>query len=180
MSVTRRVSILLALALALWLAACGGTAPTSAIDQPIEAGGGDTGGGETGEGGSGDDACLNTNDEVSAAFGVEIAEAENTETPGGGASCIYYIDRESFDIAYTIGLSAGGNIAQTVFDSFSADDTAEPVSGIGDEAVWYAGGLVVRQGDRLLSLGAPTTEGMDEAELRTILSDLARAVLGRL
>jgi hypothetical protein len=170
----QRLATLLAIVLALALAACGATAPTTEVGAPVEAGGGDAGSG------NGDDACLNTNEEVSAAFGVEVAESENTETPGGGASCIYYIDKASFDVAFTIGLSAGGNIAQTVFDSFSADESAEPVSGIGDEAVWYAGGLVVRQGDRLLSLGAPTTEEVDDAELRTILSDLARAALGRL
>jgi hypothetical protein len=177
MHLIQRLSVILALLLGL--AACGGSAPTTAVDAPAEAEGGNEGGGNQGSG-NGDDACLNTNEEVSAAFGVQVSEAENTETPGGGASCIYYVDKESFEIAYTIGLSAGGNVAQTVFDSFSADETAEAVSGIGDEAVWYAGGLIVRQGDRLLSLGAPPSADAEEDELRTILTDLARAALGRL
>jgi len=70
-------------------------------------------------------------------------------------------------------------VAQQVFDAFKADDTSEPAAGIGDEALWYAGGLVIRKGDRVLSIGALSAE-MDEAELRTILTDLARKAADRL
>lgn len=131
MHLTRRISMLLVVM--LLLAACGGaTTPSTAAEGAPEAGG-------DGGGSGGDNACLNTVEEVSAAFGVEVTEAENTTTPGGGASCIYYIDKETFEIAYTVGLSPGGGVAQTIFDSFSADENAEAASGIGDEAVWYGG-----------------------------------------
>lgn len=172
MRLTRRLATLIAVI--LLLAACGtGAVPSTAAEGAPDAGGGDVGGG------GGDDACLNTVEEVSAALDVEVTEAENTATPGGGAGCIYYTDKAAFEIAYTIGLSAGGSVAQQIFDSFAADD-AEEVSGIGDEALWYGGGLVIRKGDRLLSIGAVPTVDLDEAALRAILTDLGRAAADRL
>jgi len=168
------------LALLLLLAACGGAATST----PAANGGGGTeatpapdGGGNTG---GGDDACLNTNEEVSAAMGVEVTVAENTATPGGGGSCIYYIDKETFDIAYTIGLSAGGGVGQQVFDAFKNDEAAEPASGIGDEAIFYAGGLVIRKGDRVLSIGVAPSDDRDDAEVRSILEDLGPRAADRL
>lgn len=109
-----------------------------------------------------------------------IADLKPVVDASGGASCLYFIDKETFDIAYTIGLSAGGGVGQNVFDALAADDGAEPVSGIGDEAIWYGGGLVVRKGDRVLSTGAPTTDETDEATYRGILEDLTRTALDRL
>lgn len=173
-----RSSSIVTLVLLVLLAACGGSAVSSTVAEgapdagEVDTGGGDTGGGDT-------NACLNTNEEVSAAFGVTVTEAENTSTADGSASCIYYVDREAFDVPYTIGLSAAGGVAQQVFDAFKADDASEPAAGIGDEAIWYAGGLVVRKGDRVLSIGALSTD-MDEAALRTILTDLARKAADRL
>ena len=176
MRVTQIPSIV-ALAMMLLLAACGGAASSSVAEGAPDAGEVDTGGGDTGGGDT--NACLNTNEEVSAAFGVTVTEQENTSTPDGSASCIYYVDREAFEVPYTIGLSAPGSVAQQVFDAFKADDTSEPAAGIGDEALWYAGGLVIRKGDRVLSLGALSAE-MDEAEIRAILEDLGRTAVDRL
>jgi len=173
-----RTSSILALVLLVLLAACGGSSvPSTVAEGAPDAGEVDTGGGDTGGGGT--NACLNTVEEVSAAFNVTVTEAENTSTPDGSASCLYYVDREAFEIPYTIGLSAPGGVARQVFDAFKADDTSEPAAGIGDEALWYAGGLVIRKGDRVLSIGALSAE-MDEAELRTILTDLARKAADRL
>jgi len=173
MHLTRRLATLIAVM--LLLAACGtGAVPSTVAEGAPDAGGGDVGGG------GGDDACLNTVEEVSAALDVEVTEAENTATPGGGAGCIYYTDKAAFEIAYTISLSAGGSVAQQIFDSFAADEAAEEVSGIGDAALWYGGGLVIRKGDRLLSIGAVPTLDLDEAALRAILTDLGRAAADRL
>lgn len=179
MRVTQIPSIV-AVVVMLLLAACGGAASSSVAESApdaseVDTGGGDTGGGDTG----GTNACLNTNEEVSAALGVEVTESENTSTPDGSASCIYYVDREAFEVAYTIGLSAPGAVAQQVFEAFKADDTSEPAAGVGDEALWYAGGLVIRTGDRVLSLGALNAE-MDEAEIRAVLEDLGRKAVDRL
>ena len=173
-----RTSSILALVLLVLLAACGGNAaPSTVAEGAPDAGEVDTGGGDTGGGGD-TNACLNTNEEVSAAFGVTVTEQENTSTGDGSASCIYYVDREAFEVPYTIGLSAPGSVAQQVFDAFKADDASEPAAGIGDEALWYGGGLVIRKGDRVLSIGALSE--MDQAALRTILTDLGRKAVDRL
>lgn len=170
-----RTSSIVALILLVVLAACGGSAASSTVAE----GAPDAGEVDTGGGGGDTNACLNTNEEVSAAFGVTVTEQENTSTPDGSASCIYYVDREAFDVPYTIGLSAAGGVARQVFDAFKADNTSEPAAGIGDEALWYAGGLVIRKGDRVLSIGALSAD-MDEGEIRAILEDLGRKAADRL
>jgi hypothetical protein len=174
----RLISALCA-ALLIVLAACGspvGAPPAAdedngAQDAP-DAGGGDGGGGDG-------NACLNTNEEVSAAFDVVVTEAENTASADGSASCIYYTDREAFDIAYTISLSAGGGVGQMVFDAFKGEEDAEPAPGIGDEAIWYGGGLIIRKGDRVLSLGGLSPD-MTEDEIRSALEELGRKAADRL
>ena len=173
-----RTSSIVALILLVILAACGGSASSTVAEGAPDAGEVDTGGGDSGGGGD-TNACLNTNEEVSAAFGVTVTEQENTSTPDGNASCIYYVDREAFEVPYTIGLSAPGGVARQVFDAFKADETSEPAAGIGDEALWYAGGLVIRKGDRVLSIGALSAD-MDEGEIRAILEDLGRTAADRL
>lgn len=171
-----RLTSALCAALLVVLAACGSPgAPTAADDDTGAQDAPDAGGGEAGGG----DACLNTIEEVSAAFAVVVIEAENTASPDGSASCIYYTDREAFDIAYTISLSAGGGVGQMVFDAFEADENAEPAPGIGDEAIWYGGGLVIRKGDRVLSLGGLSPE-MTEEEIRSALAELGRKAADRL
>ena len=130
----------------------------------------------------GGNACLNTVEEVSAAFGVEVTEAENTASSGGGAGCIYYTDKAAFESAMATSLTVG-SLSQTVFDSFAADDSADPVSGIGDEAIWFGGNsvFIVRKGDRVFSMSAGiTSAGSDADEIRSILEELARSAADRL
>ena len=172
------------------LAACGGGTSATDVDEgdvdptpTVTAADTDTDS-DTGGGAGGDDACLNTAEEVSAAFGVEVAEAENTVNPDGdGAACIYHTDKAAFESAMATSLTTG-SLAQTVFDSFASDDSAEAVSGIGDEAIWFGTNslFIFRTGDRTLSMsaGGSVPAAGDDAAVRAILEELARTAAGRL
>jgi hypothetical protein len=170
---------LLPIGLVLLIAACSSSAASSA---PAAAGGdgapaaseGDSGGTDTG---GGLNACLNSNEEVSAALGVEIEEAENTEA-AGGASCIYYTDKEAFESALLITVQ-GGQTVQIARESFFTDPSWEPVSGIGDEAGWFGGNnlFMAVKGDQLLSIATGiAVQDMDD-EGRSALEELTRLAI---
>ena len=67
-----------------------------------------------------------------------------------------------------------GSTAPLVFDSFASDPSAEAVSGIGDQAMWFGANSIflVRKGDKVMSMSAGTGDQTDD-EARGILEGLA-------
>jgi hypothetical protein len=131
--------------------------------------------GETGGSGGAMNACLNTVDEVSAAFDVTVTEAENTAA-GEGASCVYHIDKAAFSSALAITLTVGELGVDIARQSFLEADGFEEVEGIGDAAGWFApGGLfVIVKGDRFVTMAAGAGATTDPAVARAALEELAR------
>ena len=182
---------LVALLLPLFLAAAcssddddSATAPTEQGDDAADSGDGDDSG-DTGDGGSGDDnGCVNTEEEVSEAFGVEVTEAENITNPGvPGGSCIYHTDKASGESAMAT-TRQSGDVANSVFASYAADDSSEKVGGIGDEAIWFGQNstFMILKGDTVLSMsaGASVPNSNDPEAMRAILEGLARKAADRL
>lgn len=185
------VTATIAAALLFTIGACASTpTPTTGAPAPTtDAGGGGTevsaaptAAGEGGGGSGGDlDACTNTVEEVSAAFGVKVTEALNTVSVDN-ASCLYYTDKAAFESAMATVLQRV-SLATMVFDAYAADDSAEPVSGIGDRAVWFADNksFIILKGDKVLSMSASFSgpAGDDEAAVRKILEGLGRLAADR-
>ena len=192
MHLTKSLPVMFAFVLVV--AACGGgTTPSTAGAPSAPAATGDGGGVEATAtpavegGGSGiDDFCLNTVEEVSAAFEVEVVEATSSENPGLGGACLY----TDVDGAQVFGLSvitAAGAVA--TFDASAGAEGSEAVSGIGDAALYVPldkyFGILFRKGDVVVNIGPSGTDafdllGGDNARLRAATEGLARTAADRL
>lgn len=194
MHLTRRLPFLFAFL--LLLAACGGgTTPSTAADDGAETAatptptateaGTDSGGGAVPASDAGGEAgvtewCHNTVEEVSAAFGVDVADAVGTAAPGLGGGCAYtYADPT---MGYAISTITTGDVRATI-DAFRGGEGASDVVGIGDTAVLISpqGPLAVVKGNILISLaayGLPIVE--DAAAYRAALEELGRSAADRL
>lgn len=181
----------------LFLAACGASgAPTGGAPASVATDGG--GGVEatappTDEGdddgvtagGSGEESCLNTIEEVSAAFEVEVTDRASFENPGSGGGCSY-TDADGGPV-YAISVVIGDQAA-AAFDAYRQLEGAEEISGIGDAAVYSPfneiPGVAFSKGGatygvvgaaRLLEL--PISD--DPAALRSAVEELARQAADR-
>ena len=196
MHLTKSLPVMFAFVLVV--AACGGGTTPSTAGAPsapaaTPAVTGDGGGVEATAtpavegGGSGiDDFCLNTVEEVSAAFKVEVGEATSSENPGLGGACLY----TDVDGAQVFGLSvitAAGAVA--TFDASAGAEGSEAVSGIGDAALYVPldkyFGILFRKGDAVVNIGPSGTDafdllGGDNARLRAATEGLARTAADRL
>lgn len=187
--------VLLMLSVMVLLAACGGSvsdeAETTTTTDPTSAGAPPTDSQDTEDdveegaatGSDEGDACLNPVDEVSAAFGAEIVEAENSPSSGGEATCFYYTVAGGPDYALATSLLVGEGVQQA-FSSYASDEGSEEVGGIGDQAVWASsyGIFIILKGDRVFSLSAGPEVSManDPAAVRAILEELGRTAAGQL
>jgi hypothetical protein len=107
-----------------------------------------------------------------------LGEAENTEAVGGTACSYMY---EAGAVVMTISRSAG-EMAQFTRDKYEADQTAEEISGIGDQA-WFSEDafLTVVKGDAALSMNAGIgVAAFGDPSVRPMLEDLARSAAERL
>ena len=186
---TRAIPALLALL--LLLAACSGTttssseapestAPTDAPPAATEPGTDATDAG--GDAGTGDlDACLNTVEEVAAAFGVEVLESENTQAIGGTA-CDYRDEAGAVVMAIFLNTGEDAQFTIDAMETYVADGSAVEVSGIGDQA-WFNADtfLVVAKGDAVLRMNAGiAVAAFGDPSVRPILEDLARSAAERM
>ena len=203
-TVQRPIRVTIFFAFLLLLAACGGgTAPSTDADDgagsdATTAAATDAGGTPPTDGGSGsDDACVNTVEEVSAAFGVEITEAENTPNAGGGgALCTYFTDKAAFEVEgvettgsetpagggcvysdaggtvlyFSIGVITTGGVP--TYDA-SAEGNEE-VGGIGDEAVYVPVDLPDGEGFQMLFRKGDVVVGIGPGSFDMLDGDLAR------
>jgi len=123
---------------------------------------------------------VNTNEEVSAAFGVQVARAENTENPGFGGGCIYY--DAAGNLVYSIGfvpVVAGMDLIATALQT----PGAVKIEGIGEAAVLVsdAGPLAYKLGNWTVTTGGtPDASGADPAAYRVDLETLAKAGAARI
>jgi hypothetical protein len=179
--------ILLAAGVSLILGACSGSpaAPTAPAAPGAGAGAGasapiaqDPPAASAAAGGGGDQAspacALVTNDEVATAVGYSIATVN-----GAGGTCIYQNTDPSQYFAVQLFDSQD---AMSLY--LSVEDTAQHVSGLGDDAFWSgtAGFLFVRSGTRavlFLNQAWVFTPDTDTAH-RDSLVTLARAALPNL
>lgn len=180
----RRLKLAIPLGVLAAMAACSTLASPSAQENitsvtPASASAATESGGTGGEGAD-LDPCLNTTEEVSATFDVEVTEAESV-TAVGGATCTYYTDRAANEEAMRISLSVD-EMGQFMIDTLEADETAEAVSGIGDQA-WFTedGSLVIAKGDRTASLSASISiAAPGDPAVRPMLEELGRLAADRL
>jgi hypothetical protein len=142
--------IIALLASLLALGACGGGQPappaaTPGATVPAE------GQAPAGGGAGAVDACrLLSTDEVSAALGVTIVRAGDTVEASDAEMgfCDYHsADGIALMIAYT------PNAQPFIFEAWKAVEDAEPVGGIGDEAVFASSTLFITKGAGLVSMG---------------------------
>lgn len=177
----------LAIGLLLILAACGG-ASTPATN-------GDNDGGDSeataappadggGDGGEIDDFCLNTDDEVSSALEVDVAESVSTPNPGFGGGCLYY-DADGNLVHAIAVLPESGQTGATI--DAAQDGGAPTIEGIGDDAVLMsdAGPLAFVKGEWIVSMGlggaaATVPISGDPDAFRAALEELGRQAVGRL
>ncbi len=175
--------------MALALSACAGTptqqdggratASPRADDDGASPGGGSAtegpgdGGGEGG--GASIDACpLLTTEEVSAAFGVDVAEAERANLGGGDTGCNY--NDANGELVATTTYAPGGAI---VWESLE-DEADDQIEGIGDGALWVYNTVTVRKGDAMFQIFFAGDAGLDEDAVRAASEDLARIAVERM
>jgi hypothetical protein len=120
-----------------------------------------------------DPCALATIEEVSAALGTEVVEAEAV-TGDTTTYCNYKTADGSLALATSFGRG------QTfVFDSFKNADDAIPVPGVGDDAVISTGTLFIKQGDAVVGIQPSSSIGSAE-DLVEALTSLAQIIAGRL
>lgn len=174
---TRAVTLGSLALLSVWLVACGSgtTVPTAAPSVAIDPGA--TSGPIPGA----LDACpLLTAEEVATATGVAIPEVEPVSAPGIGI-CVYTGEGETRVIDTALHAATAG------IDTYLDDPVNEAVAGVGDKAVIFQADLglptgrtiYMRKGDRGFILNV-FLEGIDDAEARTILVQLATVAANRM
>lgn len=172
---------------AIALAACTGPtgqqddggAPTRGAEggeaSPTE-GGGATVAPVDGGGGGGADACaLLTEDEISAAYDIEVASSEPTDLLGGDVGCDY--TGADGQLLVTTSLFPQGGAA---FESLVSSADAE--IDLGDGAIWIYNSVIVRKGDATFQVFATASvaQAGNEAELRAAAEDLAELAYDRM
>jgi hypothetical protein len=132
------------------------------------------------------DACsLLTVDEASALLGEEAGEPEAGSQTPPFAVCSWAAEaQDSFSIIVMQILTDFPGGAEAFYDNViegldQANEDYEEVSGLGDEAVYYAGLLQVRDGDDLIAASV-TIEGADEATNRDKSEEAAELALEKL
>jgi hypothetical protein len=117
---------------------------------------------------------LASNEEISAAAGVTVSDAVDTQ--GGGCT---WNDANGGLVVNALYLS--GDLADSLWTSMQNPALGGvPVSGLGDGAVWVANttSLMVRDGESILQIGVALTLG-DDAKRRGIAEAVARLILPR-
>ena len=127
-------------------------------------------------GGAGtEDPCgLATIEEVSSALGVDVVEAE-AQTGDDTTYCNYRTADGTSVMA--LSFSRGQTF---VFDSFKNASDAIPVPGIGDDAVFSSDTLFIKRGDAVVGIQAGQIDVDDTDEIIQLLTEVARAIAGRL
>jgi hypothetical protein len=180
---------------ALTVAACGGTntpaspstaasaasAPpaTSASEsaeasQPAESAAGGGGGGATGS----SKWCLNTTDEVGAAFGVGATTEQGADVAGSGGGCIY-----SASAGPVLSIAVVQPAPAGLFQGMSGSQVFKQLSGIGDAAVLASniGPLVLEKGTTVVTLTVmPAVDIADKGKIQAALEQLAKSAVTRI
>lgn len=168
----------------LVLVACGG-ASTPATNG-ADANDGDATAAPPADGGGGeiDDFCLNTDDEVSSALEVDVAESVSTPNPGFGGGCLYS-DADGNLVHAIAVIPESGQTGATI--DAAQDGGAPTIDGIGDDAVLMseAGPLAFVKGDWIVSMGlggaaATVPISSDPDAFRAALEELGRSAADRL
>jgi hypothetical protein len=135
---------------------------------------------------SGTDPCtLLTTEEVNELLGEAVDEPAPAQELGLFLNCSWFASAEgSFAnvILQLLNDFPGG--AQGYYDSVvngleTGGDEFEEVSGLGDQAVYFAGLMLVREGDNAFTVSVNVTDG-DAATSRARAEDAARLILERL
>lgn len=190
--------------LALLMTACGGevfsqaTQNLSGKNSPAAGGSGSTSGGSgnsTASKGPLDGCTIVTKEDVKPYLeGVITQEANKGECtyfseglpPVVLLVSVDYGDAEDFAIQKKVYGGLGGAFASATDGPFAGageivgiDAKIGDVSGLGDEAFWTGGILVVRKGDKLLTLSIPAGFGLSKPKF-DILKEISQKALGRL
>ena len=120
-----------------------------------------------------DPCALATVEEVAAALGPEIVEAE--AITGGDTTYCNYRTADG-DVRLAISFTRGQTF---VFDAFAGSDDAVPVPGLGDAAVISGGVLYLKQGDAVVGIQPSASAGTAE-ELIDALRSIGEAMSARL
>ena len=171
------------LASVLGLAACGGSSPTTAGGGAAAAALGGAAAAAAGAGHAAIDPCtLVTRTEAEAAMG------EAATGPGqvrGADECKYTAQANDSDtVTVTVGSPAGLKTVVTS-NGVGGTVTTEPVSGVGDEAIYEPGlqVLYVRKGDKAFLIQLATlasVQSADHSAAKAADVTMAQAAVGRL
>ena len=145
---------LVTVSVTLVIAACGGAAqpgqPTAPPAAPTPAGQV-----QPPAGGVVDACRLLTADEVSAALGVTIVSTGDSFEASDAE--IGYCDYRSAE-RLEFSLTYSPNAQPFVFETWKNDEGAEPVAGVGDEAVFASSVLFIKKGNALVTMGGESLE----------------------
>ena len=148
-------------------------AADDAATTPAAPDGGNGGNGGNDGGEDGDECRFATIDEVSAALGVDVADATVA-----GESCTYH-DADGESLVGYVYITQGGRA--TYEDQ--REGGAEVIDGIADGALYFpGGGMYVLKGDAILNMTifSGASLGEDDAALREPLIEVARVVARRM
>ena len=172
----------LAIALLLVLAACGASTPAT---DGNDGGDSEATAAPPANGGDGeiDDFCLNTDEEVSSALEVDVAESISTPNPGFGGGCLYS-DADG-NLVHAIAVIPESGQAGATIDA-AQDGGAPTIDGIGDDAVLMSdqGPLAFVKGEWIVSMGlgaaaATVPISGDPDAFRAALEELGRSAADR-
>lgn len=177
---TRHARAAAVLGLLLLVAACnpsGGPTPAAVTLGP----GGATaspgaGGSPAGGVAAAADACaLVTTAEMSEVTGQPVAAAVAGTGSNTGA-CSYTLTSGTPVVLMTY---VTGPSVPSIFDAYKQTESAEPIEGVGDEAVWGFGTLFVRKGDKLINI-SPVGVGDNDAARLQLAGLIAERALPRM
>jgi hypothetical protein len=122
------------------------------------------------------DACaMVTTAEMSEVTGQAVQAAVAGTGSNTGACAYTLADRTP--VVLTTYLT-GPSVA-SIFEAYKQTESAEPVEGVGDEAVWGFGTLFVRKGDKLINI-SPVGVGDNEAARLELARLIAERALPRM
>jgi hypothetical protein len=122
--------------------------------------------------------CLDTNDEVTAAFGQAITTATGADVPGSGGSCIYTAGSNPI-----LAISVVQPAPPGIMSGLLGGQMFKQLSGIGDAAALasHIGPLALQKGNTVVLLTImPGLDTSDDSKMQSALEQLAKAAVARI
>src|SRR2546423_3482526 len=136
------------------------------------------GGAGIGAGGGSTKWCLNTNDEVTAAFGKAVTATTGADLPGTGGTCLYTAASQPVLI-----IAVYQNATPAVFGGLLNGQKFKDLSGIGDKAALASriGPLAFQKGNTAVLLTImPGVDMTNDAKIQSGLEQLAKPDVDRI